>query len=196
MAVDPAALQDTAATLDSLSGSLSTLSGLSDGFGKSLTQALKSAVVQGRQLDTVLRGLAQSIVNSALTSALSPLASLISGSVDFGMSSLLQGLVGFRSGGVFEAGRVQPFAAGGVVSSPTYFPMAGGQTGLLGEAGAEAILPLRRGPDGRLGVAAGNSPAVNVTFNVTTPDVTGFARSEAQVTSLLARAVGRGRRGL
>eukprot|EP01037_Dinobryon_pediforme_P023319 gene23319-24726_t len=196
MAVDPAALNDTAATLDTLTGSLSTLNGLSDTFGKSLTRALKSAVVQGRQLDIVLRGLALSIVNSSLTSALSPLASLIGGSIDFGMSSWLPGLVGFRSGGVFEAGRVQPFAAGGVVSSPTYFPMSGGKSGLMGEAGAEAILPLQRGPDGRLGVASGNTPAVHVTFNVTTPDVAGFARSEAQVTSLLARAVGRGRRGL
>jgi phage-related minor tail protein len=68
----------------------------------------------------------------------------------------------------------------------------------MGEAGAEAILPLARGADGRLGVAAGGAAqtAVQVTFNVTTPDAASFAKSEAQVTAMLARAVGRGRRGL
>ncbi len=34
------------------------------------------------------------------------------------------------------------------------FPNAGGGIGLMGEAGAEAILPLKRGPDGALGVAS------------------------------------------
>lgn len=59
-------------------------------------------------------------------------------------------------------GQVFPFAfgggigsgMGGVGDSPTLFPMAGGM-GLAFEAGAEAVLPLKRGPDGRLGVAGG-----------------------------------------
>jgi hypothetical protein len=53
-------------------------------------------------------------------------------------------------GGVFRNGRVTAFANGGIpdyVNSPTLAPMA-----LFGEAGPEAIMPLRRGPDGRLGV--------------------------------------------
>lgn len=70
--------------------------------------------------------------------------------------------LGFARGAAFQAGNVIPFAAGGVVTSPTMFPMAGGRSGLMGEAGPEAIMPLRRGRDGRLGVAAnGNSPAAN-----------------------------------
>jgi len=64
----------------------------------------------------------------------------------------------------------------------------------MGEAGPEAILPLSRGPDGRLGVAAarggGGAPVVNVT--ITTPDVEGFRRSRGQVAAELARAVRRG----
>jgi phage-related minor tail protein len=44
-----------------------------------------------------------------------------------------------------------PFANGGVVSSPTFFPMAGRNTGLMGEAGPEAIMPLAR-INGKLGV--------------------------------------------
>jgi len=73
----------------------------------------------------------------------------------------------------------------------------GKTTGLMGEAGPEAILPLARGADGRLGVAgAGSGGAVNIVFNVTTPDVSSFRKSEAQVTGMLARAVTRGTRTL
>jgi lambda family phage tail tape measure protein len=96
----------------------------------------------------------------------------------------------------FAKGGVVPFASGGVVSSPTYFPM-GGQIGLMGEAGSEAILPLRRGADGSLGVAAGGASApVNVVFNVSAQDAASFRKSEAQITGMLARAVSRGTRTL
>ncbi len=59
---------------------------------------------------------------------------------------------------------VVPFARGGIVNKPTLFPFAKG-IGLMGEAGAEAIMPLKRGPSGRLGVEAsggGTSVVVNV----------------------------------
>jgi phage-related minor tail protein len=65
--------------------------------------------------------------------------------------------------------------------------------GLAGEAGPEAIMPLQRGPDGRLGVAGGG--AVSVTFNVTASDVRSFVASEAEVSAMLLRAVRRGNRG-
>ena len=56
------------------------------------------------------------------------------------------------NGNVFSGGKTVPFASGGVVSSPTMFPMRGNETGLMGEAGPEAIMPLSRGKDGKLGV--------------------------------------------
>lgn len=62
------------------------------------------------------------------------------------------------NGAAFMGGNVIPFANGGVVSSPTTFPMARGNVGLMGEAGPEAIMPLRRGSDGKLGVAAQQAP--------------------------------------
>jgi phage-related minor tail protein len=64
-------------------------------------------------------------------------------------------------GNIFSAGHIVPFAAGGVVDGPSVAPMA-----LFGEAGPEAIMPLRRGPDGKLGVAAGAGGGLNVNVNV------------------------------
>jgi hypothetical protein len=77
----------------------------------------------------------------------------------FGKSSGGQGL-GSDSisalGNVFAAGRVTAFGLGTVLTSPVRLPMA-----LMGEAGPEAVMPLRRGADGRLGVEAGG-PAASV----------------------------------
>ena len=71
------------------------------------------------------------------------------------------------NGLAFNRNGVIPFAKGGVVNKPTLFPFANG-TGLMGEAGPEAIMPLRRGPSGRLGVEAlgGGAGATNIVVNV------------------------------
>lgn len=71
---------------------------------------------------------------------------------------------GFENGAAFQSGKVVPFARGGVVNQPTLFPMANGGTGLMGEAGAEAVMPLRRMSNGRLGVEAdaSNNQVVNI----------------------------------
>lgn len=193
---DPSSsLSELDATTGALGDRLSSLDDLSKSVGSSLSAAFKGAVIQGKSLDAVLRGIAEKLSSKALDAALAPLTSALGNGVTSLLSSLTSAL-GFSHGGVFASGRVTPFAAGGVVSSPTYFPMRG-STGLMGEAGAEAVMPLARGADGRLGVAAqGGGATTNVTFNVTTPDAASFHRSEAQVTSMLARAVGRGRRGL
>ena len=177
-----------------LSTEMTNLSRLSDGFGRSLASALQSAIVQGKGLDNVLKQIVLRLSDRALSAALAPLGKMFDGF----LGQLFSGL-GFAKGGVFENGSVRRFAQGGVVSAPTYFPMAGASVGLMGEAGPEAILPLARGADGRLGVRSQGgtaAPAIRVEFNVTSPDAPSFMRSEAQVTAMLARAVGRGRRGL
>lgn len=69
-------------------------------------------------------------------------------------------------GKVFQGGKVTAFASGGVVTSPTLFPMAGG-AGLMGEAGPEAVMPLKRGKDGKLGVASsGGAGTTNINVTV------------------------------
>lgn len=86
----------------------------------------------------------------------------VSGAVASAMARGAGGL--FADGAAFAGGEVVPFASGGIVDRPVIFPMARG-AGLMGEAGPEAIMPLRRGSDGRLGVsaAAGAAPLqVNV----------------------------------
>jgi phage-related minor tail protein len=67
----------------------------------------------------------------------------------------------------------------------------------MGEAGAEAILPLQRGADGSLGVSvSGGASTQQIVFNVTATDAASFRKSEGQITTMLARSVARGRRGL
>ena len=92
-----------------------------------------------------------------------------------GVGSGLVGMImgAFQAdGGVWRGGsQVQAFANGGVVGGPMTFPMSNGMTGLMGEAGPEAIMPLKRGKDGKLGVQAeggGGSVVVNQTINVST----------------------------
>jgi hypothetical protein len=81
------------------------------------------------------------------------------------------GYLPFENGSAFSGGNVVPFASGGVVGSPTTFPMSGGRTGLMGEAGPEAIMPLQRGANGKLGVAVNGGESgttVNQVINIST----------------------------
>ena len=85
-----------------------------------------------------------------------------------------------------------PFANGGIVNSPVLFPLRGG-TGLMGEAGPEAIMPLARGSDGKLGVRGGGH-GQHVTINISTPDVQSFRQSQGQIAAQMSRMLARGQR--
>lgn len=110
---------------------------------------------------------------------------------------LVNGLGGLFAGAFGDNSATKHFAQGGVIASPAYF-QNGDAIGLMGERGAEAIMPLARGPDGRLGVVAqgGEARSVAVTVNIAAQDIESFRRSEAQITAALARAVARGQRNL
>ena len=97
------------------------------------------------------------------------------------------------NGNAFGSAGIIPFARGGVVQNRTLFGFAGG-VGEMGEAGPEAILPLRRNRDGRLGVEmqGGGGGAVNITIN--SPDADGFRRTRSQIAGLAADVLRRGQR--
>ncbi len=90
----------------------------------------------------------------------------------FALAPGLQSFLGFEKGGVvnsakgnvFAENKVVPYASGGVIDKPVIFPMAKGM-GLAGESGPEAILPLKRGRGGRLGVESSGGVG-NVVVNV------------------------------
>lgn len=177
---------DTLSGAEALTGVMADLELRSQRFGAALTGALRSATVGGRGLEDVLRGLGNRLSDIALAAGLKPLEGLL--------GNALNGLIGGA------AGSVTPFAQGGVVRSPSFFPMGSGSSGglgLMGEAGAEAILPLKRGPDGALGVSTDAGGALpQIVFNVTATDAASFRKSEGQISAMLARSVARGRRGL
>lgn len=170
--------EDFRSELGDVSVELDRIGALADGVARSLSRAFRGAVLDGRSLNQVLGQVARSFADIALKAAFKPLGTLVGGLVEQ----------------VFTATNpaVKPFAKGGVIAAPSYFPL-GRSVGLAGEAGPEAILPLARGSDGRLGVAGGGG-AVHVTFNVTATDARSFVASEAEVSAMLLRAVRRGTR--
>ncbi len=167
---------------------------LERGLSRGLRGALRGAVVQGDSLSESLRRLATTMVNTAFSDAVRPVTDQVGGLLAQGVGALVGGILPFAKGGSFAQGRVMPFASGGVVSGPVSFAMRGGRTGLMGEAGPEAILPLSRGTDGRLGVRAQGGGMVNVVINVNTPDIEGFRRSQGQIAAQIGRVIGRGAR--
>lgn len=155
------------------------VNGLSTSIGSGLRRAFEGLAFDGMKLDEALKTVSQTIVDSFFNAAIKPVQNAFGGFVANGLNGLLS--------------HVQPFAKGGIVSGPTNFATRGGM-GLMGEAGPEAIMPLARGADGRLGIQAGGGRPVTVVMNITTPDVQGFARSQSQIAEQAARALSRGQR--
>lgn len=94
----------------------------------------------------------------------------------------------FAKGGVFAQNGIVPFATGGIVDKPTVFPFAKG-IGLMGEAGPEAIIPLRRGRDGKLGVAGGGNTNVTVNVDASGSKVQGDSGRGEQLGRVVSQAV-------
>jgi len=133
------------------------------GAGDAIARFLTEGKAGLEDFGDVLRGVAQQILSLIIQQAIiAPIAGSITGAF------------GFQNGGVFNNGRVVPFANGGIIGGPSLFPLANGATGLAGEAGPEAVFPLTRLPNGELGIQAGGSggttnfsPTVNITVEST-----------------------------
>ena len=176
-----------------LHSSLDGIGAIGDQFASKLVNAFDQVAVKGKTLDATVKSLALSFADLALKAALKPLTSDLGGIFDKILSGLIAGAAGGAAGAANSL--PQPFAQGGVISSPVNFPLGGGATAIAGEAGAEAILPLSRGPDGQLGVRSGGG-GPNITFNISTPDVAGFQRSQTQLAAMLQRGLAAGQRNL
>lgn len=163
---------------------------LASSFSGTLKRAFDDVVFEGKGLSDALRGVALSMAGAIYNTAMRPVQDTIGAAVAGGIDRLVGSAIG---GGI--GARVEAFADGGVLDGPVSFPMRRG-IGLMGEAGPEAIMPLARGSDGKLGVRAQGTgaPPVHVTFNVSTPDVDGFRRSQTQIAAQMTRALGRAAR--
>ena len=177
--------EDANRVFEKLSGSTRELTRSATSFASVVTRAFAGSITSGKQFDDVLKSLTLKASDLAVKLAFRPLEGIVSSGVGAVLGGITSGI----------GGSVKPFASGGVISSPTYFPL-GGDVGLAGEAGPEAIMPIKRGPDGRLGVAAGASGGNSVVVNIATPDADSFRRSETYIAGQIARAVARGQRSL
>ncbi|HEV7286286.1 MAG TPA: tape measure protein [Kaistia sp.] len=143
---------------------------IASGFVNDLRNGTSAVEALGNAFDNLASKLIDMALNQLITSLFS---SLMGGGFGGGITGGL-----FADGAAFSGGRVTPFANGGVVSKPTMFPMANG-AGLMGEAGPEAVMPLRRLSSGRLGVeSAGGGAQGGDTMHyapVTTINVEGSA---------------------
>jgi lambda family phage tail tape measure protein len=122
--------------------------------------------------------------------SLIPGGGALSGTNALSTTKLVPGGI-FAKGGTFANG-IQPFASGGIVNSPTLFKFANGgamRNGLMGEAGPEAIIPLKRGRDGKLGVAGGGGTSVVVNVDAKGTSVQGNSGQGEQLGRAISQAV-------
>jgi len=186
---------DFSAALGNLQAGTNNLVVSANGFANAMTRAFTQATAGGKQFDTVLQSLALRVSSLAVAQAFKPIATGLTNALTGGLNQLFGGLLGSAGVAAHRDGGIKPFAGGGIIGTPSYFPLSNGGLGLAGEAGPEAIVPLSRGADGRLGIAmSGQGQPANITVQIATPDPASFRRSEAYITGQIARAVARGQR--
>ena len=180
--------------------------------GEVYTRALEDLNAKFDPFTQLVQGIADTVeneLNSAFASVLKGTADLGDALLSFASNVLakvaqdlfakqfaapiaegIKQFVSSEDGNVFGPSGFVPFAKGGVVSGPTIFPFANG-TGLMGEAGPEAIMPLSRGSDGKLGVIAanGNSAPTITINNYSGQDATASTDSAGNIVVEIGRAI-------
>lgn len=155
-------------TANAMTGMLMGTKSFSEGI-KEFSSSLASSIISD-----LIRIAIQAQITNALTGLMGGFAG--SGGATSGAKAGKVGVKANAKGDVYSSPSLSQYS-NQVVSSPTLFAFAKGGTpnlGLMGEAGSEAIMPLKRGPDGSLGVRAtgSNSTAsgdtiIHQTFHVT-----------------------------
>lgn len=177
----------------SLASTSRDMSNLERGMSRGLRKAFDGLIFDGVKLSDALGLVRETMVSTAYNAAMQPITKGITGALANSVGGLVQNILPFADGAPFSQGRVMPFANGGIVSSTTPFGMRGGM-GIMGEAGPEAIMPLARGADGKLGVRGAGGSGQTIVMNITTPDIQGFQRSKGQIAAQMTRALSRGQR--
>ena len=146
------------------------------GAEKYFTTIKSFAEETGEVVNKAFQGMEDALVKFVMTGTLnfsdltrSILADLARIAIRQAIMQPLKGLFPFltnANGNAFAANGVVPYRKGGVVNSPTYFKYGGSNLGIMGEAGPEAVMPLKRGRGGKLGVIAQGGGAGNITVNV------------------------------
>jgi hypothetical protein len=153
--------EDGIKSMGDLAGNLgSSFASAFEGMADQLTDFVTTGKANFRDFAaSVLKDISRMIIKYAIFNAVRGILNA------FNPEAAAAPLVEAANGRVFAQNGIQPFARGGIVDRPTLFPFAKG-IGLMGEAGPEAIIPLRRGRDGKLGVAGGGGGTTNVVVNV------------------------------
>lgn len=183
---------DAARDIDEASRSIKDFSRSISG---ALTRSVSDLVIKGDTAADALRGLGLAISQSVLNAAVTPIADAIGASIGTLATSAAQSLAGGGGAAAADgtASAVRRFAKGGVLGASTLMRTPGGLA-IAGEAGPEAVLPLARGPDGRLGVSTMSGRAAPVSVVIQARDAESFRRSRGQISAELARLLDRARR--
>ncbi|MDG5496975.1 hypothetical protein [Niveispirillum sp. BGYR6] len=146
------AFEETTAAYENSQKVLSTFEGIFQNGMNSVGDTLVNSLMKGENALQGLKNVALSVFDSIVKAAMQmAIINPLLNAMGLNGGTLLPTLFA-ANGAAFDGGTpVTAFASGGVVGGPTYFPMKGG-VGLMGEAGPEAIMPLRRLANGRLGV--------------------------------------------
>lgn len=168
---------------------------VADNLANSFGDAFESIVLGTKSLGQAFKDLFNEIEKELLRAiVIKPIVASVSG----GLSSLFSGsgfgsLLSSAHGNVFDSGHhVTRYAKGGVTNGPEFFPLAGGRTGLRGEAGTEGVFPLKRLANGDLGIKgdSGGGGSTVINFNIRTNDADSFRKSRRQIASDIRRATG------
>jgi tape measure domain-containing protein len=160
--------QDGIKSMGDLAGNLgSSFASAFEGMADQLTEFVTTGKANFRDFAaSVLRDISRMIIRYAIFNAVKGIMNIFNPAAALGSSAAnVAQYAPLAKGGVFAQNGIQAFARGGIVNKPTVFPFANG-IGLMGESGHEAIMPLRRGRDGNLGVMSSGGGTTNVVVNV------------------------------